>query len=139
MEPEQIALVQHTWKQVLPIKEQAAALFYNRLFSVDPALRALFTGDMTTQGNKLMAMISVAVSGLTRLESILPAVQELGRRHTGYGVKAADYETVGGALLWTLQQGLGEGFTPEVKDAWTDVYRLLAQEMTSACEVPASA
>ncbi|MEW5707802.1 MAG: globin family protein [Pseudomonadota bacterium] len=132
MTPQQIALVQSTWSKVVPIQEQAARLFYDKLFEMDPSLRPLFKGDMMEQGRKLMAMISTAVNGLTRLNEIVPAVQALGRRHVGYGVKEAHYETVGAALLWTLEQGLGPSFTPEVRQAWATAYGLLAGVMKEA-------
>ncbi|GIX27444.1 MAG: hemoglobin [Burkholderiales bacterium] len=132
MTPQQIALVQSTWSKVVPIQEQAARLFYDKLFEMDPSLRPLFKGDMVEQGRKLMAMINTAVNGLTRLNEIVPAVQALGRRHVGYGVKEAHYETVGAALLWTLEQGLGPSFTPEVRQAWATAYGLLAGVMKEA-------
>ncbi len=138
MNPQQIALVQSTWAKVVPIREQAATLFYRMLFEMDPALKHLFKGDMAEQGRKLTAMIGTAVSGLTQLESIVPAVQDLGRRHVEYGVKDAHYDTVGAALLWTLEQGLGPAFTPEVKDAWATAYGVLASTMKdAAAKVPA--
>jgi hemoglobin-like flavoprotein len=132
MTPQQISLVQSTWQQVVPIKEQAAALFYGKLFEMDPALKALFKGDMTAQGAKLVTMIDTAVKGLTKLDAIVPAVQDLGRRHVRYGVKDAHYDTVGGALLWTLEAGLGPDFTPEAKTAWASAYGLLAATMKDA-------
>jgi hemoglobin-like flavoprotein len=129
MTPTQIKLVQDSWEKVLPIEPHAAALFYNRLFTTDPTLQDLFKGDLGEQKRKLMAMIGVAVKGLTQLEALLPAVRDLGRRHAGYGVQAKDYATVGSALLWTLEQGLGQAFTPETRDAWTEVYGILATTM----------
>jgi hemoglobin-like flavoprotein len=132
MTPQQILLVQESWKQVVPIKEKAAELFYGKLFEMDPNVQSLFKGDMVEQGRKLMSMINAAVAGLSRVEAIVPAVQELGKRHAGYGVKDADYDTVGGALLWTLEAGLGPAFTPEVKDAWGTVYGVLAGTMKEA-------
>jgi hemoglobin-like flavoprotein len=132
MTPQQVELVQTSWKQVTPIAGTAAELFYNRLFSLDPALKPLFKGDMKEQGRKLMAMIGTAVAGLKRLDSIVPAVQDLGRRHAKYGVQAKDYDTVAAALLWTLGQGLGEAFTPDVKEAWTEAYGVLSKTMKDA-------
>ena len=123
---EQVALVQATFEQVAPISEQAAGLFYGRLFDLNPSLRALFTHNMDDQGRKLMQMLAIAVKGLSKPDTIIPAVQALGQRHVGYGVKDEDYQTVGAALLWTLEQGLGDAFTPEVKDAWAAAYTLLA-------------
>lgn len=132
MTPEEIKLVQSTWAQVVPIKEQAAVLFYGKLFEMDPSLKPLFKGDMTMQGQKLMAMIGTAVGGLTQPETIIPAVQDLGRRHVGYGVQDAHYDTVGAALLWTLETGLGPAFTPETKQAWAKTYDLVATVMKDA-------
>ncbi len=138
MTPEQAVLVKESWAKVTPIADKAAELFYGKLFETDPALKPLFKGDMKEQGAKLMKMINTAVNGLDRLEEIVPAVQELGKRHVGYGVKDEDYDTVGGALLWTLEQGLGEGFTPEVKDAWATVYGVLATTMKDAAATAAA-
>lgn len=132
MNTEQIALVQDSFGHVLPIADTAATLFYTRLFELDPALRPLFRGDMQEQGRKLMAMLRLAVNGLNRLDTLVPAVQDLGRRHVGYNVQAAHYDTVGAALLWTLAQGLGEAFTPAVEAAWTAVYTVLATTMIAA-------
>jgi len=132
MTPDQIQLVQSTFKTVAGISEQAAELFYGRLFELDPALKSLFKGDMKDQGKKLMATIGVAVSSLTNLEKIVPTVQKLGASHIGYGVKDKDYDTVGEALLWTLEQGLGPAFTPDAKQAWTETYVTLATVMKEA-------
>jgi hemoglobin-like flavoprotein len=129
---EQVALVQETFELVAPIAETAAELFYNRLFELDPSVKPLFKGDMTEQGKKLMAMIATAVKGLNNPDKLIPAVQQLGRNHVGYGVVDAHYDTVGAALIWTLEQGLAEAFTPEVKDAWVAVYTLLASVMKDA-------
>jgi len=133
MAPEHVRLVQSTWIKVLPIKDSAAQLFYERLFEMDPSLRALFQGDMQEQGEKLMQVIDAAVNGLSNLERIVTAIQELGRRHVDYGVKDHHYEMVGTALLWALDKALGEAFTPEVEQAWADAYRLLAGMMKEAC------
>lgn len=132
MNEQQIAAVQESWKAVEGISDQAAALFYDKLFSMDPSLKDLFKGDMVEQGKKLMSMIGVAVRGLSRLDTIVPAVQQLGVRHAGYGVKDEDYATVAGALLWTLGQGLGDAFTEDLKQAWTEAYTLLATTMKDA-------
>jgi methyl-accepting chemotaxis protein len=131
---EQIRLVQSTFAMVEPIADDAAVMFYNRLFELDPNLKPLFKEDMAEQRKALMATLKVAVKGLTDLDSILPAVQQLGERHGGYGVKDEDYTTVAQALLWTLEQGLGDEFTVDVKDAWTEVYLLLAGIMTDAAQ-----
>ena len=120
--------------------EPAAALFYSRLFEIAPHVKPLFKGDMEEQGRKLMQMIGVAVKGLDHLETIAPAIREMGRRHAAYGVTAAHYEPVAEALLWTLEKGLGESFTREVKEAWTAVYLKLASVMQAgAAEAAAGA
>ena len=125
----QKALVQTSFAQVRPIADAAAALFYRRLFELDPTLRPLFKGDMEEQGRKLMEMIGLAVKGLDRPEALLPALAALGRRHAGYGVNVCDYETVGEALIWTLEQGLGPSFTPDIREAWSALYRFVADTM----------
>ncbi len=125
-------LVQESFTLVEPIAEQAAELFYNRLFEIAPELKALFKGDITEQQRKLMATLKIAVAGLDDPERLVPMVQKLGQRHKGYGVVDENYDTVAQALLWTLEQGLGENFTPEVCDAWTAVYTLLASVMIEA-------
>lgn len=130
--PEQVTLVRETWSQVVPISDKAAELFYGKLFELDPALKPMFTGDMTEQGQKLTRMIGIVVDGLDKLDEIIPAVQDLGVKHLGYGVMNSHYDTVGEALLWTLGQGLGDAFTTEVMSAWTDVYTLLANTMKDA-------
>jgi hemoglobin-like flavoprotein len=132
MTPEQKTLVQSTWEQVVPISDTAAKLFYEKLFELDPNLRPLFKPDMEEQRRVLMSTITFAVRGLDRLDEVVPAVQALGRRHVQYGVKNEDYDTVGAALLWTLGQGLGEGFTPEAEEAWATVYGILANTMKAA-------
>jgi len=132
MTTEQIALVKSTWEMVVPISDKAAELFYGKLFELNPDLKSMFSGDMGEQGKKLMRMIGTAVNGLDRLDEIVPAVQQLGVRHIEYGVKDADYDTVGAALLWTLEQGLGEAYTSDVSSAWATVYGLLAGTMKSA-------
>jgi len=128
----QKTLVQDSFATIAPIADDAAVLFYGRLFELDPSLKALFRGDMQEQRKKLMQMLAAAVKGLDRLDQLVPAVQELGKRHVGYGVADSHYDTVGEALLWTLEMGLGRGFTPEVKEAWTTVYGLLATTMKEA-------
>ncbi|HLK93229.1 MAG TPA: globin family protein [Polyangia bacterium] len=134
MTPTEKSLVQKTFAEVAPIADRAAALFYGRLFELDPSLRPLFKGDMTAQGKKLMQVLGYAVSKLDALDELVPAVAALGRKHAGYGVKESDYETVGAALIWTLGQGLGPAFTSEVQAAWTSVYGVLAGTMTAAAK-----
>jgi hemoglobin-like flavoprotein len=128
----QKTLVQNSFAEIATIAEDAAIFFYQRLFELDPSLRHLFRGDMAEQRRKLMQMITAVVKGLDRLDELVPVVKDLGRRHGGYGVLDKHYDTVGEALLWTLQVGLGRGFTPEVKDAWVAVYTLLATTMKDA-------
>ena len=125
-------LVQHSFAQVAPIAETAAEMFYKRLFELDPSVKPLFKSDMAAQGRLLMQTIGAAVAGLDDLSALTPIVQDLGVRHARYGVQPEHYDTVGEALLWTLGQGLGEKFTPEVRTAWTEVYSLLAQVMQDA-------
>jgi nitric oxide dioxygenase len=132
MTPHQIKLVQTSFAKVAPIAATAADLFYGRLFEIAPQVRAMFPDDLSDQKKKLMAMLGFAVAGLSHLDTLVPAVQALGRRHVGYGVTAAHYTPVGAALLWTLQQGLGEAFTPEVKDAWATAYIILSTTMIDA-------
>jgi hemoglobin-like flavoprotein len=138
MTPEQISLVQTSWQKVVPIKDKAAELFYGKLFEMDSSLKPMFKGDLTEQGRKLTAMINTVVNKLDNLAEIVPAVQDLGRRHAGYGVKDDHYATVAGALLWTLGAGLGDAFTPEVKAAWTEAYGILAGAMTEAATAAAA-
>jgi hemoglobin-like flavoprotein len=134
---EDISMIKDSWAKVVPIADTAAGLFYGKLFELDPGLRPMFKGDMTEQGQKLMQMIGVAVDNLEKLDEIVPAVQDLGVRHLEYGVKTSHYDTVGAALLWTLGQGLGDDFTPDVKSAWTEVYTLLATTMKDAARAAA--
>jgi hemoglobin-like flavoprotein len=129
MTPRQIDLVQQTFAQVKPIASAAAEMFYARLFQLDPTLRGMFRHDMAKQGQMLMSMIGAAVTGLRNLETLSPVVRQLGARHVNYGVKTEHYGTVGIALLWTLEQGLEDDFTEEVRDAWAAAYGLLADVM----------
>jgi hemoglobin-like flavoprotein len=136
----QKTLVQDSFATIAPIADDAAVLFYQRLFELDPSLEPMFRGNMAEQRKKLMQMLTAAVKGLDRLDQLVPVVENLGRRHAGYGVTDAHYDTVGSALLWTLEMGLGRAFTSEVKDAWATVYGLLATTMKEAArEVRAAA
>src|SRR5215467_2262280 len=128
----QKTLVQDSFATIAPIADDAAALFYRRLFEIDPSLEPMFRGDMKEQRKKLMQMLTAAVKGLDRLEQLVPVVEDLGRRHAGYRVEERHYETVGEALLWTLSMGLGRDFTPEVEAAWAAVYELLSTTMKNA-------
>ena len=133
MTPAQIRLVQDSFRAVAPIRDTAAALFYARLFEIDPDLRALFRAtDMTKQGTKLMASLGFVVHGLNRPDTILPAVRALASRHVTYGVKEHHYPIVGQALIETLAAGLGAAFTPEVREAWEAAYELLSSVMIAA-------
>ena len=129
MTPEQVNLVQQSFAKVAPISEQAAVMFYDRLFEVAPAVKAMFPADMTEQRKKLMATLAIVVNGLTNLETILPAASALAKRHVGYGAQAAHYPVVGEALLWTLEKGLGDSWTPEVAAAWVEAYTTLSNFM----------
>jgi hemoglobin-like flavoprotein len=129
---EEIATVQGDWANVRPIASKAATLFYDRLFELDPSLRSLFRPDLGEQKKKLVLMLSAAVAGLDDLPKLVPVVEDLGRRHVGYGVVPEQYATVASALLWTLKQGLGAAFDDAHVAAWTKVYGLLAQTMLSA-------
>ena len=125
-------LVRTTFASLVVMPEVAGALFYERLFEVNPSFRRLFNSDMRIQGVKLMTMLSMVVYNLHEPGQILPAIRDLSVRHVGYGVKLADYDALGEALLWALEQALGEGFTPAVREAWTVCYDELAGEMKAA-------
>ena len=131
MTPDQVKLVQDSFAKVAPISETAAVLFYDRLFEIAPSVRVMFPTDMTEQRRKLMATLAVVVNGLGNLESVLPAASALAVRHVSYGVKAEHYPVVGAALLWTLEKGLGEAWTPDVAEAWTAAYGTLSGFMIS--------
>src|SRR6266850_2585442 len=131
MTPEQINLVQESFAKVAPISEQAAVIFYDRLFEVAPTVKAMFPADMKEQRKKLMATLAVVVNGLSNLESVLPAASALAKRHVSYGAKPEHYPVVGGALLWTLEKGLGEAWTSDVAEAWTAAYGTLSGYMIS--------
>jgi hemoglobin-like flavoprotein len=137
MTPHQIDLVQQSFAEVKPIAAAAADLFYTRLFTLDPALRPMFKGELTRQGQMLMSMIGAAVNGLRNLDKLAPVVRQLGARHTDYGVRKEHYATVGSALMWTLERGLGDKFTPDVRDAWAGAYQLLSEVMQQGAMEPA--
>jgi nitric oxide dioxygenase len=129
MTPDQVNLVQQSFAKVVPLSETAAVLFYDRLFEIAPSVKAMFPSDMTEQRRKLMATLAIVVHGLGNLESILPAASALATRHVGYGAKAEHYPVVGAALLWTLEKGLGDAWTPELADAWSAAYATLSDFM----------
>nr|WP_295771544.1 globin family protein [Rhodoferax sp.] len=134
MNSEQISLVQSSFEDVRPIADVASELFYARLFVLDPSLRPLFKGNMVEQGRMLMSMLSSAVGGLTRLDTLAPVLRNLGARHVAYGVRDEHYATVGSALLWTLEQGLESKFTPAVREAWSLAYTLLSSAMQQGAQ-----
>src|SRR3954447_9763401 len=131
MNPSQVKLVQDSFAKVAPISEQAAVMFYDRLFEVAPSVKAMFPADMTEQRKKLMGTLAVVVNGLSNLEAVLPAASALAKRHVNYGAKPEHYPVVGGALLWTLEKGLGDAWTPDVAAAWTAAYGTLSAYMIS--------
>jgi len=137
MTPKQKGLIRETWSQVVPIADTAVELFYNRLFEVDPSIRRLFRStNMAEQGKKLIQALTFALKNLDNLGVLTPILEELGRRHHRYGVTAEHYEEVGTTLLWTLKQGLGEAWTPEVAAAWAELYALLSSIMQGAGNEP---
>ncbi|MBV8751933.1 MAG: hemin receptor [Hyphomicrobiales bacterium] len=129
MTPDQIKGIQESFAKVAPISDEAAALFYGRLFEIAPSVAPLFRGDMREQGRKLMATLAIVVNGLSNLETILPAASALAKRHVAYGVTAGDYGPVGEALLWTLERGLGAQWTAELAAAWAAAYGVLSEFM----------
>lgn len=140
MTPRQQQLIQASFAQVAPIADQAAIIFYDRLFELDPSIRPMFAHtDMPAQRRNLMQTLTVVVKSIDKLETIVPAVEALGRRHAGYGVQPSHFATVGAALLDTLAVGLGEGFSPEVRDAWATAYGILADVMIGAMGEEAAA
>lgn len=137
MTPDQITLVRDTFKPVAAIREDAAALFYGRLFEIAPDVRPLFKSDLTAQGAKLMNAIGMVVASLDRIEQVLPQVQEMAVRHVAYGVEDRHYAVVGDALIWTLDKGLGDQFTPAARDAWLKAYDTLSGAMITAARAAA--
>jgi nitric oxide dioxygenase len=131
MTPSQVSLVQDSFAKVVPIADQAAVIFYDRLFDIAPQVKPLFKGDMARQRRALMGTLGVVVNGLSNLPSVLPAASALAKKHVTYGVEASHYPVVGAALLWTLEKGLGEAWTPDVAAAWTDAYGTLSGYMVS--------
>jgi hemoglobin-like flavoprotein len=136
MNNQEVQHLQRSFELVEPIAETAASLFYARLFELDPSLRPMFKSDLKTQGEKLMSTLKLVVVGLDNPEKIVPAVQSLGKRHADYGVEPQHYETVGAALLWTLEKGLGDAYTPDVEDAWKNAITLLSGLMQEAASEP---
>lgn len=132
MTPEQVIHVKNSWNKILPIADKAGQMLYNKILELDPPLQPLFKGDMKEQGQILMGMIDTVVNSLDRTAATIPAMNELGDQHAMYGVKDTDYDTLGAALLWTLQTCLGDKFFPEIKEAWTITYNELARAMKSS-------
>ena len=129
MTPDQVRLVQESFAKLVPIADQAASMFYERLFEIAPQVRTMFPPDMAEQQRKLMATLTIVVGGLSNLESILPAASSLATRHVAYGARPEHYPVVGAALLWTLEQGLGKEWNEEVADAWTAAYAMVSDFM----------
>lgn len=123
-----------SFAKVAPIAGVAADLFYDRLFETAPDVRRMFPSDLAEQKKKLMAMLGTAAAGLSKPDALLPVVRALGQQHAGYGVKAEHFAPVGAALIWTLERGLGEAFTSEVKAAWIEVYGALSRTMIDGLE-----
>ncbi|MEM7464034.1 MAG: globin family protein, partial [Pseudomonadota bacterium] len=135
--PQQKQMVWKTWEKIVPIADTAADLFYSRLFEIDPDVKTLFAkSDMSTQKTKLIQTLASAISCLDSTETLKPLLVDLGRKHADYGVVASHYETVGSALLWTLEQGLGEDWTPEAAAGWTAAYIFIAETMQSGANTP---
>ena len=132
MTPNDIDLIDESFAHVLPIRAQAAQLFYGRLFEIAPEVRPMFKDDMAAQKDKLMTALATVIASLRNLETIVPTIEDLARRHVEYGVKPEHYQPVGAALLWTLEQGLGDGFTPDVREAWSKAYTVLSDTMIGA-------
>lgn len=132
MTDDQIQMIQRTFGKVALIRQQAAAQFYDRLFTLDPTLKPLFKGNMGEQGEKLMATIATAVRHLKNPDAIRDSIAKMGQRHRGYGVQDRHYDTVAAALLWTLEKNLGPEFTPDVRKAWTEMYVMVAGIMKAA-------
>ena len=125
----QIALVQSSFSHVVPIADTAGMLFYERVFTLAPGTRAMFADDVAGQAARTMAAVKTAVDGLGDLDAVAPFLVRLGARHVRYGVRPEHFDVVGAALLWTLEQGLGELFTADVRDAWAAAWDLIAAAM----------
>ena len=129
---QKIDLVQSSFRQVAPIADQAAEMFYARLFEIAPEVRPMFKGDMAEQGKKLMAVLAAVVNGLRDLDRIVPVAERLAVGHLEYGVRPEHYRTVGEALLWTLGEAFGDDFTPDLHEAWGSAYTTLSSAMIAA-------
>lgn len=134
MTNEQKHLIRQTFDLVAPMADSVAAVFYRRLFELNPSLGALFPPILVEQGRKLMQMLGAAIGMLDRPQQLISVLESLGKRHASYGVRDEHYDTVGEALLWTLERGLGPVFTPEVKAAWAALYGVVATTMKNAAK-----
>lgn len=132
MTPQQIDLVQSSFAKVAPLGDEAGRIFYGRLFNIAPEVRPLFRGDLDEQARKLVMMLATVVNGLKDLDTVVPAARDLAVRHVDYGVAAEHYAPVGEALIWTLNEGLGDDFTDETREAWLAAYGALSNEMIAA-------
>ena len=135
MTPMQVRSVTSSFGLLRPIADKAGLMFYERLFQLDPSLRPMFKGDITEQSRKLMQTLATVVGALDNLDTVVPAVQALGARHADYGVRDRHYDTVAQALLWTLKNGLGAAFTPEVEASWAAAYTILADTMKASARL----
>ncbi len=139
MSPEDKQVLKRTWAMVAPISDAAAGLFYDRLFTLDPSLQRLFaSADMNEQRRKLMQAIAAVINGVDHLDALVPTLENLGRNHARYGVTDRHYETVGAALLWTLEHGLKDAWTPAAQSAWTAAYTTVATVMRGATAAQAA-
>lgn len=133
MNKTEIEVIRETWALVIPIADVAAELFYQRLFEIDPETKSLFAAtDMAEQNKNLIGALSLVVDKMDQLDTVIPVLQELGCNHVKYGVADRHYDSVGSALIWTLEQGLGEGFTDQARAAWTVAYALVSGPMRQA-------
>src|SRR6478736_4938252 len=136
--PAQVELVQSSFQLVLPIADAAGMMFYERIFTLAPEARALFGDDIALQASRTMGAVKTAVDGLDDIDQVAPFLLRLGARHVRYGVRPEHFDLVGGALLWTLEQGLGDLFTDDVREAWTAAYGVIAGTMRTGMEQAAA-
>ena len=132
MDAQAVALVQRSFEKVAPLGDKVTEIFYGELFAIDPSLRPMFKDDMREQRRMLMSALSLVVRSLHTPQAILETVKAMAKRHVNYGVEPAHYALVGNALLRTLEKGLGDEFTPQLREAWTDAYTLLSGVMKDA-------
>lgn len=130
--PARVAELRRTWQRVVPMADEVAQLFYERLFEIDPSLRALFQTDPVVRRRKLMDALEFIVAHVDRPDDLVPMLAALGQRHVGYGVRAEHYAVAGEALLWTLDEGVGALRTPEAREAWVAAYELIVTGMRGA-------